>query len=628
MTLRVSLNLLLASDADADTVQNTLETLHSCGRGAEADQALEEWLGSHMSRNEHLTATRVIESLPDAWVNPRVRAMYWMSVRQGGESPEKTRAARQDAERAYAAGDRNPRLMYLLADDRQLDGHDELALQITREALATRMSDADRVRLLHIHADTLEFLKDPTALEVARELLQVAQRAGSTRHIGIANNLIGCVTERTAGFEEAERYYLRAIAIFRRTADQPQLLVHLNNHAQALADRGRPAEAAQLLEEAWQLPSLSVRQRAWLSVSGASLHHQYGHHAEALTAGAMAAQLTREAGLTGQATTAHLLWTERLAFDGQHQRAREILQKAQELIAEDNRYQAQHDFSAGVIAFARGDAERAALKFGSLAGREDLLVDWDAARLVLYRLALQLRDGAAPDLAPLAEALRTSSTDFPLVTDAPLLTGFLAWLGEQPGWRERLDAVFTGEPAGTVPLRLELFGPLEVHTEHGPLRFQLRRSAELFAFLVLHGSATRQDLLNAMFEGSTSVNAIDHLKKLMRGLRADLRPLLPEGAEAVVSERRRYTLNPLLHPSVAWLPFSLFPAPGVRRSGPVQVRGAFLADVRGEWVADCRHHVHLQLRAHLRHAVEAGDPLARQALLVAEGLALADPAVY
>lgn len=75
------MHALLSPNADGPTVHRVIAGLRDAGRAADADEVLEEWLGSHMTRNDHLTATRIIESLPDEWVCPRVRAMYYMSVR-------------------------------------------------------------------------------------------------------------------------------------------------------------------------------------------------------------------------------------------------------------------------------------------------------------------------------------------------------------------------------------------------------------------------------------------------------------------------------------------------------------------------------------------------------------------
>ncbi len=112
-----------------------------------------------------------------------------------------------------------------------------------------------------------------------------------------------------------------------------------------------------------------------------------------------------------------------------------------------------------------------------------------------------------------------------------------------------------------------------MHHAAGHLRFPLRRSAELLTYLALYGPATRQQLLAALWEGAPDSKMVDLFKKTLRCLCETLRLLLPAGTAPVLIENGKHTLHPLLDVTAAWLPGDLFPAPAVRRGGPVEVRG-------------------------------------------------------
>ena len=570
-------------------------------------------------RGENQALQTQVEALPDAWVGARARAAYWLSCISASDR-EKAAEVRRAAHAVYDAGERNPRLLHLLSYALQTDGQYLPALQYADEGLKQGASGTDVLRLRQQLAMTLSYLgRTEEHLEAAQTLLADARAQGDLYYSAVAHGTLAYAFEDSGDLETAAAHYQQAITLYRRISQWPLLATLLNNYAQSLAGAGRPAEALELLDEAARLPGTSPRHQGWIGLSRALVHHQYGLHAEALQSTVRAVQLLHDAHLTGDVIVAQLLAAERLAMDGQLGGAREQLRDARGLLADQPRNTAHLQFSQGVQAFAEGDHAAAAALFS--AAQDGDLTPWDQARAALYLLAAALEQGAAPDTAALSGALTALGHDAPLLTDAPLLGRALGWLRQQSGWSERLDAVFGGPAVvGRVPLRLELLGPLEVHHASGHLRFPLRRSAELLAYLALHGPATRQQLLAALWEGSPDSKVVDLFKKTLRGLRETVRPLLPEGTDPVVIENGTHRLHPLLDVTAAWLPGDLFPAPAVRRGGPIEVRGAFVAGAQGPWADDVRADVQERLCAELERRAEEDDPSVLNALRVARGL--------
>ncbi|RJF71411.1 hypothetical protein D3875_07335 [Deinococcus cavernae] len=591
---------------------------HAAGERKTAERVLEEHQHQLMSKREYQTVLDLTAAMKPDWLTPRSRALR-LKAMLALSCGEERQALGREAEAMLAAGDHNPTLVSVVADVRHRAGHDPLALHLLTETLSTRLTLRDRLELLDLKVNLLGYQGEYDAqIASAREMVGVAQRLGDLASVAKAHVAVAYAWSDQGKLTEADPHFTRAVKLLKATSDWPALIVLLNNYAQSLTAAGRPGEAKARLTEAAALPGRTKRHEMWLAVSEAILHHQYNMHRAALTSSALAVEAANREQMDGQLMTALCMRAERLAMDGQAKAASEASRQTERLLTDHPYREVQYRFSKGIVAYAAGDYRAATEHFAQCDMEQ--MIGWDRPRLQLYRMALERRQGTEPDTQPLLHLFELIGTSYPLVTDTLLLGDTLAWLRTQPGWAPRLDALFAEKSAGTVQLHLELYGPLEVYTDQGRLHIPLARSAELLAYLVLHGSASRQELLNALFDGSTDQRAVEHLKKLIRTLREALRPLLPDGAEPVPSEHRRFSLNPLLQPTVGWLPAGVFPAPGVRLGGPVQVRGPFLADVRGEWAADVRQQVHETLREHLQQAVAAGDLTAHQELRVAEGM--------
>ncbi|UQN06495.1 tetratricopeptide repeat protein [Deinococcus sp. QL22] len=600
-------------------IQHALILRHDIGEGKEACQQLEAWMNQAVRAGSYKLVQATFEALPTHLTNARTTAAYWTAV-IADTNRERARTARQEAHHAYDGGERNPRLMYALSYALQLDGQYDPALHFVDEALMAGTSGRDTLQLLQMRGMLLSYLQRlDEHLETSLQLLTEAQGQGDLYFTAIAHMTVGYAREDMGNLGLAEDHYHKAIALYTRISQWHQLATLLNNYAQSLAAAGRPAEAMYRLDEATRLPTLVLRHRAWFAFTAAIIHHQYGMHAEALASTRRAAELLHEAHLGGDAIKVLLLEAERLVLNGEQALAELRYREARTLSSDSPTDIAQLDFTAGVLAYGKQAWQEAETYF--LRACSDDVTRWDRARSHLYLIAINLQCGGHPDVLALEQSLAALGTDAPFLTDAPLLRKTLTWLGEQPGWHDRLSHIFKGAArAATVPLRLELFGPIEIYSKAEPLHFPLRRSAELLVFLALNGSSSRQQILAALWEGELDSKTVDHFKKVLRGVRDTLHPLLPEGTDPVVVASRQYTLNPLLDISTAWLPGDLFPAPWVRLSGSINVRGDFAADAQGPWADDVRMGLHDRLLNHLHAREREGDPTVGQALKVVQGL--------
>ncbi|MVN85689.1 tetratricopeptide repeat protein [Deinococcus sp. HMF7620] len=594
-----------------DNISLAASLLNDIGDQEGLNAVLEKWISEHHHIGNHERIELELKSIPSAWLGARAQAAYWLSQIVSGR--EMAIEARQQVQQAYDRGDRNPRLMQAFSFALHSEGQYQLALQVARQALATDIAGIDQLRILHLKAISLDCLsQDVEHLEAAQELLDQATAHVDLRYMGLAHVTLACAYENLSDWATAEPHYQQAITLYNRTSQWRFLATLLNNYAQALGDRGRVTEALQHLQDAERLSHISPRHQAWLAMSKATIHHRYGMHVDALASTRQAVLLLRQLQLPADEVMALSSVAERLVFNQQIEAAEQVHREARALLGTDPDGEAQLAFTAGVITFAKQEWLTAEKQFReALSGS---LFNWNEARAHIYLVALALKAGKTPDTEVLRTKLDAFGQDTPLLTDASLLTETLTWLRQQPEWRERVEQVFGHQMIGTVPLRLELLGPLEIYHQERLLRFPLRRSAELLAFLALQGASTRQQLMAALWEEQADKKVVDLFKKTLRGLRETLRPLLPEGADPIVIEGGQHQLHPLLALTTSWLARDLFLAPAVHIRGPLEIRGPFLADAQGPWADDARREIHERLYQDLTERLENGDPTVQQAV--------------
>ncbi|UQN06536.1 hypothetical protein [Deinococcus sp. QL22] len=603
----------------ADDVQLAMTLLHAGGLLRQAEAGLVAWISRWDLANGFGTVNQHLQALPGACLTARVRGAWWHAqIRQGGEAGAQ---ARREAQAAYDAGEREPEVVHALLLGHNFDSQHVLALALADELLAGGAGGLLRLRTLHQRAVALLDLGRLTEHRAAAEaLIEEAGRQGRLDFIASGHAALAYALEEGRHWDDATWHYERATATSERIGHHRQLVVVLNNFAQMLAQAGRPAEARLKLEAARPYLSGHAAQDAWLALTRAIIDHQYGAHAEALISTRAAVQAAAAASLDGYQLSALLLETQRLALDGQTDAATSRFREARALLpAGDSHDATASRLTAAMQQYLLGQVEGAVEAFAGLSQDEHLSA-WDQARLQLYLADGALHLNSRPDLEAVTRALSRAGTDAPLRTDAPRLSRVLDWLAREPGWKERLACALEAAPMGeTIVLRFELYGPLVFQHAGGALPFPLQRSAELLAYLALHGPSTRQNLLTALF-GHTDTASTDHFKKVLRGLRSALIPLLPPGTDAVLNEQRRYRLNPLIAVTCAWYPQALFPLAVLRTSGAMTVTGLFLDGVRGPWVDSLLEDAHEELVRELKERQRAGQPDAAALLVRAQAL--------
>ncbi len=153
--------------------------------------------------------------------------------------------------------------------------------------------------------------------------------------------------------------------------------------------------------------------------------------------------------------------------------------------------------------------------------------------------------------------------------------------------RARLEKL---RPVVTEPVQLVIrtFAALEIRLNDEPVRLPFARCGELIVWLALHGSATREQIVNALWDGSRSPSHLEYFRVVVRRTRAALSAAGQLNFNPLVFQDGRYRLSAQFEIStdVAALEAVAQPASADQLQAALEVyRGEFLPAVTSEWAA-------------------------------------------
>jgi LuxR family transcriptional regulator, maltose regulon positive regulatory protein len=245
----------------------------------------------------------------------------------------------------------------------------------------------------------------------------------------------------------------------------------------------------------------------------------------------------------------------------------------------------------GLYEFHKGHLEKAKAIFAKISTSEE-----DTSLITrLYLAEIARRQGCLTQelIQPLQN--RSNRIGFKLIlqTESFFLQKLYAecvrrgWLAEQ--FKPYLDEYKTTKTE-QYTLKVNTLGVLEVMLNDQPIEFLYAKVTELFVYLCLHGSATKEELAEMLWDEQRSGNVYNAIKHLRQTLTAALKDFKPEIAEqCVVLKQKRYALNEhfkIMLDNQTLEKADLDDAPQVLQA----YRGDFLADFKTDWVQALREH--------------------------------------
>ncbi|MBZ9713835.1 BTAD domain-containing putative transcriptional regulator [Deinococcus multiflagellatus] len=576
----------------------------AAGNHAQAARLAEELVAVYEARWEFRLVREVLDGGPAGGGGP-AEASRTLRRALGQALFETGEAARGEAllRALYAEHDTpEPALLFSLGVLAARAGQPGQQLAWAEAGLRAGPSEYDHTRLLRLKASAQLALGQLQAgLDTALEATRRAEQGRALGELGAALTVAQAAYRYLGQPVACEHALRRALDVYAALDMPGRSLVLHNDLADLLRTQGRLGEALGLLRAA--LP-VAARER---SVMAAFLHETLGEvlFEQGDWAGS-AAQV--QAALEGCAAFGlgalpPRLWPKlaevRLRAGDPGGAAEALAWGELCLGAGGPEAESAWAQSAALLALEEGDLPRAEAQLArvlALAASDEAV-----RRAGLYGLAVRQRQGTLlpGDLHTLPALLR----GLPGV-DAALG----AELAQQPA-----TPLPAAAPAGPI-LSVRTCGALAVSVDGEAVPMPLSKSGELLVYLALHGPSTRDQLVDALWDGSAERRHVEYFKVAARQLRAALSRPAGVTFNPLPFEGGRYGLAPefALAVDVSTLRRALDGGdPEALQAAFAPLQGPFLPEVDTEW-------------AELRRAEYSGDALTA-ALTLGEWLRAREP---
>ncbi|MVN88355.1 hypothetical protein GO986_16540 [Deinococcus sp. HMF7620] len=253
-------------------------------------------------------------------------------------------------------------------------------------------------------------------------------------------------------------------------------------------------------------------------------------------------------------------------------------------------------FYTGLLAFEAGQLEAARAAFEQVVAGVALL---DGFRLRASAFLAYGRWAAGEDLdsasADLRRALEHVGGELALTIDAGRLAPLYAACAERGiGGRSAERLARHLRPT----LNVQTLGGFAVTLNGQPLHIRLTKARELLAYLLLHGPASRDTLMTALWNGEARRELGSYFKQALHALRAALRPHLPAGADPVPHVGGLYRLSERLNVQCDALALMERPQSADQMLATLdRYAGPFLPGTDTEWVSQQRETLEAQAQS-------------------------------
>jgi LuxR family transcriptional regulator, maltose regulon positive regulatory protein len=339
-------------------------------------------------------------------------------------------------------------------------------------------------------------------------------------------------------------------------------------------------------------------------------------------------------GVEHQAFFIRLQLSHGLRRIGQTQEAQSLLEQSIRLpIAKAPELQVVLNQNRGIAAFLNKQFKEAQ-QFLNLID-PNLIEPTDVARTLAYKAEVARVQGrlTKPKVAALIAQLDVLGSDAVLRIDAEPLAGLYLECQRRSWWAERFVPFTTALPIQNTSnqrvLKLTTLGTLTAFINNTQVKLPFAKAGELLIWLALNGAASREQIFDALWDGSTESRHLEYFKVAVRRLRYALAEASGEMWNPLPFEQGRYRLDErfeiVLDASI------LLKAPEHQEINALRQtlemnQGLFLHKVNTEWVEILRDRlIEVTLEGQLRCAelLEVEQPL--EALKFYQAALNADP---
>ena len=374
------------------------------------------------------------------------------------------------------------------------------------------------------------------ALPIAQEMVAHAEVRGNRLQIAVGLTNLEYSYFRAGNFSACEQAIREALYHYTklRMTDSTNFRLLSSNLANIYGIQGRFGETFRILSEilAVQESKSDIRHAAFLA--------QLAYTSEALTNYEQATAYYEEAlllysgyGLSERIKETKYALSNAIRRNGDPKRAREILNEAHQEWSDGDRdwtgFDAYHE---GLDAFDNGDMSKARQNFDTTLIYPDH--NFNAISAHAYLLEIDRREGllTLEKVEKFIDRLDALGQDSILHTDAEPKR-LLYRESVARGWFAERFAPFVEPLPGNIiepkrfVLEVKTFGGFRCNFEQKNIKFPFAKAAELLVWLTLYGPATREKIIDALWDGSRDPKHTEYGKLALRRLRTALAEYLP-----------------------------------------------------------------------------------------------------
>jgi LuxR family maltose regulon positive regulatory protein len=519
----------------AEEAGHCLEAVHAYLTAGAPERALELASGlasTYDLRGEYLLVRRTLDLFPEGTLSPELKRLLGHALFETGDAVRGGWLLNELKDR----GETTPALWFSLGLLAARSGQWTLEFDHAETGLLASPTPRERGRLLRLRSSALLMLgRVDASYAAAQDAVSLAERQQDPLELGSAMISLVHVYQRQDQQDLLQATLRRAVDLF-SGLNMPSRTVWLQNDLASLLRRqGRTGEALDLVHAALQVAEAEQTvDQALLEETWGDLQFWPGEYPGAALHYYRAFQHSRTFGTDLLGARISVTLTEAALLAGEPVMARETLHWIQQM-AEGNGelYRAAREFCQGLWAVQDQhwdvaethfmDADRFSAGMPGIVSRE-------RAQMYQALCAVRLRTFTV-DMARRLETdwTETASHHF-LKDDRPRLQSIASEsdrVGRPPVTLLRLISELAPEnppePDGQLlTLQVRSLGAVRVSVNGDPLHLPLTRSAEVLVWLAIHGESTRDQLVDALWDGSNERRHVEYFKVAVRHLRATL----------------------------------------------------------------------------------------------------------
>jgi LuxR family transcriptional regulator, maltose regulon positive regulatory protein len=571
-----------------------LEHYRAANAEADAWRVTETLVQGYEARWEYGAIRRTLSEVPEATMPIRMRSVYGQSLFETGD------AARGEAilREIHAQGHRDSNLAFRLAIVLRWRGRHSDMLTFAQEAIDLASNERERMKGQYIRAAAqLELGEAKQALEDTLEFLNWADAQGELRWMGSAYTQLENIYYELQDPIKSEWAMRQSIEVFEAYGAPAFLLVPLHNLADFYRMANRLEEALSTIHDAIEI---GLREEhvmlTRLYLMRGFVNRQRGEFRTVIEDCALSIQRGTQSGHRALIARAKLLLADTHHSLGQLEAAAKLIaevQANQEVLGDA---QLEMEFQEGLYQLWAGNTSQADTHLVTVEREEHEPVDHLRARLYRAEVARQTGTLTKEHAEGITQHLKTEGNPGMLIVDAQALASLYAEFTKQNCWPHNFAAQHIPEyiPDTTQPLTLEVitFGQLSASIAGSIVHFPVARAGELIVFLAVNGPSTREQLIDALWDGSNRRAHAEYFKVVVRRARAALseHPQVTFNPLPLENDRYRLSNRFQINLDVRELETALTTnEPDKLERALAAYKGPFLPNIEREWAEILRH---------------------------------------